>query len=82
MIGQSQYASASELRFILDVMEERSHLGLDNQTARKLREILAQRDPCSETSLLRDILAQRIADAENGIHPYPAFSMVVFTKDS
>src|SRR5258708_167581 len=40
MIGQPQYASALELRFILDVMEERSHLGLDNQTARKLRELL------------------------------------------
>jgi hypothetical protein len=66
MIGQPQYASASELRFILDVMEECSHLGLDNETACKLREILAQ----------------RIADAENGIRGYSAFSTAVVTDDS
>jgi hypothetical protein len=66
MIGQPQYASASELRYILDVMEECSHLGLDNETACKLRKILAQ----------------RIADAENGIHGYSASSMALVTEDS
>jgi hypothetical protein len=66
MIGQPQYASASELRFILDVMEECSHLGLDNETACKLREILAQ----------------RIAVAENRIQGYSTISMAVVTEDS
>jgi len=66
MIGQPQYASASELRFILDVMEECSHLGLDNETACKLRKILAQ----------------RIAVAENRIHGYSTISMAVVTEDS
>jgi hypothetical protein len=47
-------------------MEECSHLGLDNETACKLREILAQ----------------RIADAENGIRGYSAFSTAVVTDDS
>ena len=34
---------AEELRFALDVMEEYSHLGLDDTTASKLRHILLRR---------------------------------------
>ena len=34
---------AEELRFALDVMEEYSHLGLDDATASKLRHILLRR---------------------------------------
>ena len=34
---------ANELRYALDVMEEYSHLGLDNEAASKLRGILVRR---------------------------------------
>lgn len=34
---------ANELRFALDVMEENSHLGLDDEAANKLRSILLRR---------------------------------------
>jgi hypothetical protein len=34
---------ADEFRFLLNVMEEHSHLGLDDKWAGKLREILLQR---------------------------------------
>jgi hypothetical protein len=42
------YATANpdlvnELRYALDVMEEYSHLGLDNEAASKLRRILVRR---------------------------------------
>jgi len=33
----------TELKFALDVMEEYSHLGLDNEAANKLRSILLRR---------------------------------------
>ena len=33
----------NELRYALDVMEEYSHLGLDNEAAGKLRSILVRR---------------------------------------
>jgi len=32
----------TDLRYALDVMEEHSHLGLDDEAASKLREILSQ----------------------------------------
>lgn len=35
--------SANELRYALDVLDEYSHLGLDNEFASKLREILERR---------------------------------------
>jgi hypothetical protein len=38
-----QYATASELRSILNVMEERSHLGLNNESADRIREVLARK---------------------------------------
>jgi hypothetical protein len=34
---------ANELRYALDVMEEYSHLGLDDEAANKLRSILTRR---------------------------------------
>ena len=34
---------ANELRFALDVMEENSHLGLDDEAANRLRSILLRR---------------------------------------
>jgi hypothetical protein len=34
---------ANELRYALDVMEENSHLGLDDEAANKLRNILLRR---------------------------------------
>jgi len=34
---------ANELRYALDVMEENSHLGLDDEAANKLRSILLRR---------------------------------------
>lgn len=49
MDAHPEYATASDLRYILSVMEERSHLGLDNESAIKIR----------------NVLGRRIADAEN-----------------
>jgi|KBSSwiStaDraftv2_1062776.scaffolds.fasta_scaffold04350_10 hypothetical protein len=34
---------ANELRYALDVMEENSHLGLDDEAANRLRKILLRR---------------------------------------
>ncbi len=47
---------ASELRYALDVMEENSHLGLDDAAANRLR----------------DILLRRISNAENAPSCRPA----------
>lgn len=41
--GASRSDAATELRYALDVMEEYSHLGLDDEYAGKLREILVRR---------------------------------------
>ena len=40
--------AAMELRYALDVMEEYSHLGLDDEYAGKLREILVKRIEAAE----------------------------------
>lgn len=42
---------ATELRFALDVMEEYSHLGLDDEYAGKLRDILQRHIEDAEESL-------------------------------
>lgn len=42
---------AMELRYALDVMEEYSHLGLDDEAASKLRTILQRRIREAEASL-------------------------------
>ncbi len=41
----------NELQYALDVMEEYSHLGLDNEAAGKLRSILVRRISEAEASL-------------------------------
>lgn len=41
----------TELRYALDVMEEYSHLGLDNAAASKLRSILLRRIKEAETAI-------------------------------
>jgi hypothetical protein len=41
----------NELRYALDVMEEYSHLGLDNEAAGKLRSILVRRIGEAEAAL-------------------------------
>ena len=41
---------ANELRFALNVMEENSHLGLDDETAKRLRNILVRRIQQAEDS--------------------------------
>lgn len=43
---------ANELRFALDVMEENSHLGLDDETAKRLRSILVRRIRQAEESAM------------------------------
>ena len=48
-IGSSD--AATELRYALDVMEEYSHLGLDDEYAGKLRDILVRRIEEAETAL-------------------------------
>ena len=42
MYATSNPDLVNELRYALDVMEEYSHLGLDNEAAGKLREILVR----------------------------------------
>ena len=42
---------ANELRYALDVMEENSHLGLDDEAANKLRKILIRRIKQAENDL-------------------------------
>jgi hypothetical protein len=42
---------ATELRYALDVMEEYSHLGLDDEAAGKLRSILQRRISEAEAAL-------------------------------
>lgn len=44
-------ALATELRYALDVMEENSHLGLDDEAAGKLRTILQRRIREAEAAL-------------------------------
>jgi len=41
---------ANELRYALDVMEENSHLGLDDEAATRLRNILVRRIEQAENS--------------------------------
>jgi hypothetical protein len=43
MYATSNPDLVNELRYALDVMEEYSHLGLDNEAASKLRGILVRR---------------------------------------
>lgn len=43
--------AADELRYALDVMEEYSHLGLDDEFAGKLRDILLKRIDEAEAAL-------------------------------
>jgi hypothetical protein len=47
-------ALAGELRYALDVMEERSHLGLDDEVASNLKGILLRRIADAEDSLKRE----------------------------
>ena len=42
---------ANELRYALDVMEENSHLGLDDESAKRLRSILLRRIKQAEASV-------------------------------
>ena len=42
---------ANELRYALDVMEENSHLGLDDEAANRLRNILLRRIKQAETDV-------------------------------
>lgn len=44
-------ATAAELRYVLDVMEENSHLGLDEEAAIRLRRILIRRINAAEGRL-------------------------------
>ena len=43
---------ANELRYALDVMEENSHLGLDDEAANRLRNILLRRIKQAELTSL------------------------------
>jgi hypothetical protein len=56
MISQINPNLANELRYALDVMEENSHLGLDDHAA----------------SILRTILQRRIREAEVAVSSRPA----------
>jgi hypothetical protein len=66
MYAHCQYATASELRCILSVMEERSHLGLDNESANRIREVLGR----------------KIADRENTSAKNSAPSIAIVVEES
>ncbi len=66
MYTDAQYATASELRYILNVMEERSHLGLDQESANRIKQVLGR----------------RIADAEDRSAKKSASSTVAAVEDS
>ncbi len=51
MFTQANPELVTELRYALEVMEEYSHLGLDNEAASKLRSILLRRINEAETAL-------------------------------
>ncbi len=51
MYATSNPDLVNELRYALDVMEEYSHLGLDNEAAGKLRGILVRRINEAEAAL-------------------------------
>lgn len=53
MDAHPKYATASELRYILNVMEERSHLGLDSESAHRIREVLVRRIAGAEKASAR-----------------------------
>lgn len=61
MDDEQNFATASELRFVLNVMEENSHLGLDDGMADRMRRILIR----------------RINQAERARHPKPSCSVPV-----
>jgi hypothetical protein len=66
MYTHPQYATVSELRSILSVMEERSHLRLDNESANRIREVLER----------------RIADRKNTSARISASSVAVAVEES
>jgi hypothetical protein len=53
MFDQPNSALVDELRYALDVMEEYSHLGLNDEGASKLRQILLPRIAEAEEALAR-----------------------------
>jgi hypothetical protein len=53
MSYQSEPAVLDDLHFALDVMEERAHLGLNDQNANSLRCILLRRISEAETAISR-----------------------------
>lgn len=56
----------TELRYALDVMEEYSHLGLDDESANRLR----------------NILHRRIREAENALSPQPVATVRLPAKET
>jgi len=63
MYTHPEYANAAELRFILNVMEERSHLGLDNESANGIRHVLRRRIADAEQASAK-IGVSRVASTE------------------
>jgi hypothetical protein len=59
-------ATAAELRHVLNVMEENSHLGLDDEMANRLRRILVR----------------RITEAENSERRSPGTSDAIGVKEA
>jgi hypothetical protein len=60
--------AATDLRYALDVMEEYSHLGLDDEFAGKLKQILVKRIKEAEAAVSAEAAqpGQFSARAENG----------------
>ena len=56
---------ANELRYALDVMEENSHLGLDDEAAMRLRNILLRRIKQAESSVSAPVAEPVRLSAQN-----------------
>lgn len=54
MYGRAQGEILADLRYSLRVMEEETHLGLDDQAADRVRQILLRRIATIESALARD----------------------------
>jgi hypothetical protein len=69
MYRRSNREVLAELRYALQVMDENSHLGLDDQAADNLRAMLLRRIAKVESELARE--ASRFPDADHLLHKLP-----------
>jgi hypothetical protein len=83
MSAQLNSALASDLRFALDVMEENSHLGLDDEGASQLRNILLRHIKEAKFTLEHPSVAPESNDSwESQTSSYTRRLMLIRTAES